>query len=173
MLTVISGTHRQNSTTLRVAQQYAAVASDHFSEVKLLDLKSLPEAFVFQNEVFGSGSVEMDGIKRKYLLSTNKIVFVMPEYNGGIPGVLKAFIDSFPQEIWHHKIYGLVGVSSGRAGNLRGMDDLTNYMNYMRSVVVPLKIPISAVYQYKGQSYRLDAATLDLFRKQLIRLAQL
>jgi len=37
----------------------------------------------------------------------------------------------------------LVGVASGRAGNLRGMDHLTGVFNHVGSIVFPNKLPIS------------------------------
>jgi hypothetical protein len=38
-----------------------------------------------------------------------------------------------------------VGEAAGRAGNLRGMDHLTNIFNHMKMNVLNLKIPISSV----------------------------
>ena len=39
----------------------------------------------------------------------------------------------------------MVGVAAGRAGNLRGMEHLTNIFNHMKINVLHLKIPISDV----------------------------
>jgi NAD(P)H-dependent FMN reductase len=39
----------------------------------------------------------------------------------------------------------MVGVAAGRAGNLRGMEHLTNIFNHLKMNVLHLKIPISDV----------------------------
>ena len=39
----------------------------------------------------------------------------------------------------------MLGVAAGRAGNLRGMDHLTGVMNYLGSIVMPDKLPISSI----------------------------
>ena len=69
----------------------------------------------------------------------------MPEYNGGYPGILKLFLDSVSPKEWTNKKVCLVGVSSGRAGNLRGMEDLTGILNYLKLHVYYTKLPISTV----------------------------
>ena len=47
--------------------------------------------------------------------------------------------------MWTENKACLVGVSTGRAGNLRGMDDLTNILNYLKINVYHNKLPISRV----------------------------
>ena len=74
------------------------------------------------------------------------LFFVIPEYNGSFPGIFKAFIDASDiRSSFHGKKVCLIGVSDGRAGNLRGMDHLTNICGHMKMNVLNLKIPISSV----------------------------
>ncbi|MBK9354564.1 MAG: hypothetical protein IPN09_11540 [Bacteroidetes bacterium] len=69
----------------------------------------------------------------------------MPEYNGSFLWCFKTFIDA--SNIAHvftiKSLHG--GVAAGRAGNLRGMEHLTNIFNHMKINVLHLKIPISEV----------------------------
>lgn len=174
MLTIISGTHRKGSSTRRVAQVYHELALSQFDRVELIDLQDLPTDFIFNNSVFGNPNPALEAILEGQLKPAKHLAFVMPEYNGGIPGVLKAFIDSFAQETWYFKKVAMVGVASGRAGNLRGMDDLTNYMNYMKSVVLPNKIPLSGIYNlWSADGNSLDEKSTDLLKTQLQQLALL
>ena len=40
----------------------------------------------------------------------------------------------------------LVGVATGRSGNLRGLDHMTNMCHYMKMNVYPLKLPLSSIH---------------------------
>ena len=84
-------------------------------------------------------------LEKKWLLPADKFIFISPEYNGSIPGVLKCLIDVTDRKVWKGKKALLTGVSKGRAGNLRGMDHLTGIMHYVGTVVHPNKLPISIV----------------------------
>jgi NAD(P)H-dependent FMN reductase len=55
------------------------------------------------------------------------------------------FLDCVPPSEWGNKDVCLVGVSTGRAGNLRGLDHLTGILNYLKAHVYHNKLPISAV----------------------------
>ena len=47
-------------------------------------------------------------------------MFVVPEYNGSLPGVLKHFIDCWKYpESFHHRPVCYVGISSSGSGGLR------------------------------------------------------
>ena len=49
------------------------------------------------------------------------------------------------RKAWCDKKALLTGVSTGRAGNLRGMDQVTGILNYMKMIVHPNKLPISVI----------------------------
>ena len=88
-------------------------------------------------------------IQTKLIIPCKHWILVSPEYNGSYPGVLKLFIDALSvNEIsatFHHKKIGLIGVSDGRAGNIRGMDHLAAMFNYLKMTVYHNKLPISSV----------------------------
>ena len=81
----------------------------------------------------------------QYVDKAKGYIFVVPDYNGGFPGVLKSFIDASDPKMWANKKAALVGVSSGRAGALRGMDQLTNVLNYLHVDVFHNKPPMSKI----------------------------
>lgn len=135
MITIISGTNRIGSNTRKVAEQYRAIFKEQGEETVFLSLEDLTG--LRRDDQFNR-------IESEILIPSDKFVFVMPEYNGSIPGILKLMIDlSDVKRCWAGKKSMMVGVANGRAGNLRGMDHLTNIMNHMLSAVMPLKIPIS------------------------------
>jgi NAD(P)H-dependent FMN reductase len=67
----------------------------------------------------------------------------MPEYNGSYPGVLKVLIDAcnFPDSFYDKKA-ALVGVSSGKYGNIRGVEHFTGVCHYIHLHILPLRLHI-------------------------------
>ena len=69
-------------------------------------------------------------------------------------------------ENFRDKRVALVGVSSGRAGNLRGVDHLSDVIAHMGGWVLPNRLPISGVHDLLAADGRLtDAATEDALRQ--------
>ena len=106
-------------------------------------------------------------LERELLIPAQKILFISPEYNGSIPGVLKCLIDVTDRKVWQGKKAVLTGISRGRAGNLRGMDHLTGILHYVRMVVHPNKLPISIVDTLFDQNGMGHAETLRAINNQL------
>ena len=94
-------------------------------------------------------------------------ISVVPEYNGSFSGVLKAFIDTWEPKRVIGKKSALVGLAAGRAGNLRGMDHMTNILHYLQFDVLHFKIPISKIYDYISDGKLTDLETVDLIKKQM------
>jgi NAD(P)H-dependent FMN reductase len=91
----------------------------------------------------------------------------VPEYNGSFPGSVKLFIDACTVREYSRnfkdKKAALVGIASGRAGNLRGMDHLTGVLNYLGMTVMPDKLPISSIFKLKnGNGEVTDEDTLKI-----------
>ena len=107
-------------------------------------------------------------IEEEILIPTQKFIFIIPEYNGTFPGVLKAMIDNSDViKVWHNKKALLTGVSSGRAGNLRGMDHLSASLQYMKMSVHYNKLPISAINKVMDTDGRLNVETFKEIEQQL------
>ena len=107
-------------------------------------------------------------LEKKWLLPAEKYIFISPEYNGSLPGVLKCLIDvSDVKKVWKGKKALLTGVSKGRAGNLRGMDHLTGIMHYVGTVVHPNKLPISIVDTLFNEDEMGHQETLRVINQQL------
>lgn len=137
MYTIISGTNREGSNTIKVARQYHKLIEQKGIEAQFLSLEGL-------NVLERNADYEL--IEQEKLIPARKFIFVSPEYNGSIPGVLKSMFDiSDIRKCWWGKKALLTGVSTGRAGNLRGMEHLTGILHYMKVNVHPNKLPISVV----------------------------
>jgi NAD(P)H-dependent FMN reductase len=93
----------------------------------------------------------------------------MPEYNGSFPGILKLMMDNSDiRKVWWYKKAMLVGVADGRAGNLRGLDHMTNILHYLRMHILYNKIPISRINEEIGENGEvLKPTTLQAIETQI------
>jgi NAD(P)H-dependent FMN reductase len=130
-------------------------------------LKDLPSSFI-SSELYGNRSPEFQHVIDNFIEKQTKFIFISPEYNGSFPGVLKVFLDAVHPKYWENNKACLVGVSSGRAGNLRGMEHLTNILNYLKINVYHNKLPISLVSNLLNESKQLaDLETQKVIDVQL------
>lgn len=167
MTTIISATNRPKSMTLMVAKTYHKILSEKGLDCTFCSLEDLP-VDALHSAMYGNPSPAFDAFQKKYLIPADKFLFVMPEYNGGFPGILKLMIDASDiPYAYHGKKAGLVGVSSGRAGNLRGMEHFTGILNYLKIHVLHNKLPISKVETLATENGLLsDSETLKAIDQQ-------
>ena len=159
MYTIISGTNRPGSHSEKVAIEYQKILKNKNINATLFSLKGLN---VLQR------SPEYVKVESEILIPTQKFIFIIPEYNGSYPGVLKAMIDnSDVKKTWNYKKALLTGVATGRAGNLRGMDHLADTLHYMKMNVFYNKLPISVIDKIMDREGHLDNATLKAINNQL------
>ncbi|HEX8516290.1 MAG TPA: NAD(P)H-dependent oxidoreductase [Bacteroidia bacterium] len=144
MITVISCTNRPNSNTLKVASHYAQLLEKQGVKTSLFSFEALPYDLAF-SELFNNRSENFQQLLDKFIIPAEKLAFIIPEYNGSFPGILKLFLDAVHPDINRGKKTALVGISSGRAGNLRGMDHLSGILNYLGMHVHPNKLPVSSI----------------------------
>ncbi|MEH3112853.1 NADPH-dependent FMN reductase [Pedobacter terrae] len=141
MITIIAATNRPNSNTLKVAKYYQKQLKEKGTEANLFSLEHLP-ADVLNTDMYGKRSVAFQEIQNM-INHTEKFLFIMPEYNGSYPGVLKVLIDAcnFPDSFYDKKA-ALVGISSGKYGNIRGVDHFTGVCHYIHLNILPLRLHI-------------------------------
>ena len=159
MYLIISGTNRKDSFTLRIAKLYQSLLKKKNIEAPVLSLVGLD---------LMDRNPSVLKLEKKWLLPSDKYIFICPEYNGSFPGVLKCLIDaSDVKKVWKGKKALLTGVSKGRAGNLRGMDHLTGILHYIGTVVHPNKLPISIVDTLFKEDEMAHQETIRVINQQL------
>ena len=174
MITIISGTDRKDGLTHILAKHYYQTIQLKTPEkVLLYSLEDLP------SDVFGSAMYQKDtlaksfkAIEETYLIPAEKLLFVIPEYNGSYPGILKLFVDACSirskMSVFKNKKAALVGVATGRAGNIRGLEHFTSVMMFMNVTVLPNLLPISAFNQMvDNENNIIDEGTLMNIEKQI------
>jgi NAD(P)H-dependent FMN reductase len=160
MITIISGTNRKGSKTLKVAKQY-----QHF----LKEMKEQPNLLSLENIDLNKRTPAYEELENKLIIPADKFIFILPEYNGSFSGAVKMWIDlSRIDECWYHKKVLLTGIADGRAGNLRGMDHFTGVLHYLKMNVHHNKLPISAIRNVmNGDGIFTDKNTIDAIHQQL------
>jgi NAD(P)H-dependent FMN reductase len=159
MYTIISSTNRVGSHTQKVALQYQKLLRDKNVDAKIFTLVNFNPL---------NRSPEFLKNEEEYLIPATKFIFIVPEYNGSYPGVLKALIDNSDiYKDWNYKKALLTGVATGRAGNLRGMDHLSDTLHYLKMIVFYNKLPISVINKVMDEKGNLDAETLKAIHHQL------
>ncbi len=159
MYTIISGTHRIGSHSEKVAAEYRRIFLEKNIDAVIFSLKNVdvlhrtPGFLKIENEI---------------IIPTEKFIFIVPEYNGTFPGVLKAMIDNTDiAKAWYYKKALLTGVSTGRAGNLRGMDHLSASLSYLKMNVHHNKLPISMIDKVMDKNSRLNEEILKVIDEQI------
>lgn len=159
MYTIISGTNRIGSHTEKVANEYRRILSGKNINAPVFTLKNLDVLH---------RSPEIIKIETEILIPTEKFIFIIPEYNGSYPGVLKTLIDNSDiKKVWQFKKALLTGVATGRAGNLRGMDHLADTLHYLKMNVHYNKLPISVIDKVLEVNGYFNSETLKVVNDQL------
>lgn len=146
---IVCGTNRVDSVSMEISELYKELLIDLGQDVEIIDLKNLPNDFTTSALYENSGKNQEFNTYRDLMAEAKKFVFVVPEYNGSFPGVLKAFIDGlkFPQTFTDKKC-ALIGVSSGVQGAGLALSHLTDIFNYCGTNVLALKPKLARIDQY-------------------------
>jgi NAD(P)H-dependent FMN reductase len=170
MITIITGTNRAGSESRKISEQYHEKLKAHLPETRIeeLHLEDMPIGYDGPT-MFDERHPEFSTIMEDKVVPASRFVFVVPEYHGSIPGALKVFFDACEVErCFQGKFAALVGVSSGRAGNIIGLEHLTSILNHMKVNVLHDKVKISSLRSLKGEDGDLaDDETLKRLDAQI------
>ncbi|HEX8022473.1 NADPH-dependent FMN reductase [Mucilaginibacter sp.] len=170
MITIISSTNRPGSSTLKLAHVYQQKLREKGVEAGILSLAQLPPN-VIETDLYKKRSPEFEVIQQ-IVTNTDKFIFLIPEYNGSFPGVLKVFIDacSFPESFYDKKA-ALVGLSSGKYGNIRGVDHFTGVCHYLHLNIMALKLHIAAIHkEFDEEEHLFKPDTIKFVDEQIEKI---
>ncbi|WP_026998372.1 NADPH-dependent FMN reductase [Eisenibacter elegans] len=147
MTTVIVGTNRPNSLSRSFAEYYVDLLEAAQVAVQLLDLSQLPEDFIFSALYQNSGKNPAFQPFQEMIDQSERLVFVIPEYNGSFPGVLKAFVDGlrYPDTLQGKKV-ALVGLGSGIQGASLALSHWGDILSYLEANVLGFRVKIPQVH---------------------------
>jgi chromate reductase len=145
MIIILSGTNRPKSNTRKVSARIEAAYRALGVKTQLLDLTELPA------EIFSPTSyAEKPASFKKFvdlILAADGLVVATPEYNGGIPGIMKYFIDMLPfPESLERRPVCFVGLSAGIWGALRPVEQLQAIFGYRNAFVFPERVFMPGIH---------------------------
>lgn len=166
MIQIITGTNRPGSNTAKIARIVAGIYRESGRDFGEIDLGQLPPE-IFSPESYAT---KPDAFKpvAEAVVSAHGLVVVTPEYNGGMPGVLKYFIDmlKFP-ESFDHKPVCFVGLSAGSWGALRPVEQLQHIFGYRHALIYPVRVFLPGIGDLLDGEGRLkDGELLERLEKQ-------
>ncbi|PKV76330.1 NADPH-dependent FMN reductase [Pontibacter ramchanderi] len=168
MITIITGTNRSSSNSRAVANLYAKLLNERQVASQILDLADLPADFTSSALYDNLGKNQAFNELSALIGASEKFVFIVPEYNGSFPGVLKAFIDglSYPNT-FRNKKAALVGLSSGVQGSGLAMSHLTDIFNYLGMHVLALKPRLAQIEKNFDGTAITNELYLELLKQQI------
>lgn len=173
MISIVISTNRANSMTSKVAQYYKTLLNNLHQENQIIDLQLLPQDFTYSALYDSAGKNEDFNKIRNVFENSDKYVFIVPEYNGSFPGVLKAFIDglSFPNKLMHKKA-ALVGISDGVQGGALALSHLNDIFNYLGLNVLAQRVKIPTLNKHFRNNQITDPLIKSLIEEQAILISK-
>jgi NAD(P)H-dependent FMN reductase len=160
MICLISGTNRQGSNTLKIAQLYKQIYDRLNIACELLDLSQLPQDLL-RSDIYSLGS---EGFKESFvapILASKGLHLIVPEYNGSFPGVLKLMIDLLPfPESFDGRPVCFTGIAAGQFGALRSVEQLQMIFAYRNACLFSKRVFLPAVHELITASGGLTDADL-------------
>jgi chromate reductase, NAD(P)H dehydrogenase (quinone) len=129
-IAVVAGSIRRDSFNRKLAQALAKMAPGDFS-FELVRIDDLP---LYNQDDDANQAPPVKRLKQQ-VAGAQGVLFVTPEYNRSIPGVLKNAIDHasrpYGQSAWAGKPAGVLGISIGSIGTALAQKDLRTILAYL------------------------------------------
>ena len=129
-IAVVVGSLRKDSFNRKLASAIVRLAPSEFS-FKQVQIGDLP----LYNQDDDTNQAESVKRLKAEITASHGLLFVTPEYNRSMPGVLKNAIDNasrpYGQSAWAGKHAGVLGVSVGAIGTAMAQQHLRNVLAYL------------------------------------------
>lgn len=129
-IAVVIGSLRKDSFNQKLANAIVKLAPPEFS-FKTINIGDLP---LYNQDDDATPSAAVSRL-RTGIKSAHGVLFVTPEYNRSLPGVLKNAIDHgsrpYGQSVWSGKPAGVLGVSVGAVGSAIAQQHLRTILAFL------------------------------------------
>ena len=133
-IAIVVGSLRKDSINRKIARSLCAMAHDRL-DCDIIPIDDLP----LYNQDYDADSPPQYGRFRDAVGAANGVLFVTPEYNRGVPGVLKNAVDvgsrPYGKSVWNQKPAAIVSASPGSIGGFGANHQL-------RQAAVFLNMPV-------------------------------
>lgn len=174
MIVVIAGTNRLHSVTGKVARSVVKIYERLGRNCLLLDLADIPP-HCWNRENYSDDLSEKPSEFHPFVRLVEEaagLVVISPEYNGGVPGSLKLFIDLLPNRDTNlvARPVCFIGVAAGEWGGLRPIEQLETVFLYRKAFLYPERVFIRSCEDVIGADGQiLDARILRRLEHQAER----
>jgi chromate reductase len=167
MIKIIVCTNRINAVSEKIALQYHSILKKLGEESEIISLVDLPDDFVFSALYEKKGRNKSYNVIHERVKAGKKYVFIVPEYNGSFPGILKSFIDGMPYpNSFFNKKCALVGISSGIGGGGIAMSHLTDIFHYLGMHVLANKPKLAKIEENMSDNLLTNKFYIELLQIQ-------
>lgn len=129
-IAVVVGSLRRDSFNRKLANALVKLAPAEFS-FKQVQIGDLP---LYNQDNDADQAAPVKRLKSE-IAASQGVLFVTPEYNRSVPGVLKNAIDNasrpYGQSAWAGKPAGVIGISVGAIGTALAQQHLRNMLAYL------------------------------------------
>ncbi len=140
-ITIIIGTNRSTSLSEKVGIYYGEQLAKKKYPIHYLNLNHLPHDFAFSALYDQQNKNTLFNQQTDCITKGIRFIFIIPEYNGSFPGVLKTFLDGLPfPQSFQNKKAALVGISKGSQGATLALSHFTDILHYVGMHVLPQKV---------------------------------
>lgn len=153
-IAVVVGSLRKDSYNRKLADGLIKLAPKEFSFTHI----SIGDLPLYNQDDDDNPAPAVKKLKAD-IAAAQGLLFVTPEYNRSMPGVLKNALDHasrpYGQNAWAGKPGGVIGVSPGAAGTALAQQHLRNVLSYLD---VPLMPQPEAYLQFRDGLFAADGS---------------
>ena len=132
----LAGSYRAGSFNQALIAAARNLAPDHVV-IAEFDLRTVP---FYDGDVEAAGDPEPVQQLKAAVREADALLFVTPEYNSGMPGVLKNGIDwasrFYPDAPLSGKLAAVIGATPGRSGTTKAQEDLRRVLGRTGTIVI-------------------------------------
>jgi chromate reductase, NAD(P)H dehydrogenase (quinone) len=170
-IAAISGSLRQASFSTALIRLLAKRVSNPLA-LDFVDIREIP---LYNEDIDGDTKPAAVNAVNAAIARADAVLFVTPEYNHGIPGVLKNVLDWISRPVFNSVLKGkpvsIISSSFAFTGGVRAQYQLRETLNSMMAHVVPgPEVVVGSVHTKFQDEAFLDETTLNFMLESLDRL---
>ncbi len=165
----VAGSLRSGSLNRALLRAAVDLAPEGMT-IEVFDLSEVP---LYNGDVEAAGDPPGVAAFKQAIAAADGVLFATPEYNHGVPGVMKNAVDwaSRPprEAVLGGKPVGLIGASPGITGTARGQSQLRQAFEFTNSYCMPQPelLVFKAHEKFDAEGRLTDAATGEFLRAYL------
>ncbi|GAA4722353.1 NAD(P)H-dependent oxidoreductase [Sphingomonas lutea] len=166
-IAILVGSLRKDSINRKIARSICAIRGDHL-ECGMVEIGDLP----LYNQDFDKSPDEPAtyGAFREKIAAADGVLFCTPEYNRGVPGVLKNAVDvgsrPYGSSVWNGKPAAIVSASPGSIGGFGANHQLRQACTFLNMPV--MQQPEAYLGHVNDDSFDADGRLKDGPLKDLV-----